>query len=137
MIFCKWSNKGWLSWFSMAKNWNTVWIRCGGNCLQLLGFWNFSDFFWFFSLKLVYFWTKSRKNIYECFFHSFCATDLNFDTKNNGRMKESTLKTLIFSSSLLNFGKRYEDDIWVIFDQWQKLHLVLDALSNQTILKGI
>ena len=27
---------------------------------------------------------------------------------------------LIFSSyrgSLLNFGKRYEDDIWVIFDQ--------------------
>ena len=39
--------------------------------------------------------------------------------------------------SLLNFGKRYEDDIWVIFDQWQKLHLGLDALSNQKILKGI
>ena len=39
-------------------------------------------------------------------------------------MKLSTLRTLIFSSyrgSLLNFGKRYEDDIWVIFDQWHKL----------------
>ena len=39
--------------------------------------------------------------------------------------------------SLLNFGKRYEGDIWVIFDQRQKLHLGLDALSNQKILKGI
>jgi hypothetical protein len=37
----------------------------------------------------------------------------------------------------LNFGKRYEDDLRVIFDQWQKLHLGLDALSNQKILKGI
>ena len=50
------------------------------------------------------------------------------------------MKTLIFSSYgglLLNFGKRYKDDIWIIFDQWQKLHLDLDALSNQKILKGI
>jgi hypothetical protein len=39
--------------------------------------------------------------------------------------------------TLLNFGKRYEDDLGVIFDQWQKLHLGLDALSNQKILKGI
>ena len=37
--------------------------------------------------QLVYFWTESRKNIYGCFFHLFCATDLNFGTKNNGRMK--------------------------------------------------
>ena len=35
---------------------------------------------------------------------------------------------------MLNFGKRYEDDIRVIFDQLKKLHLGLDALSNQTIL---
>ena len=42
-----------------------------------------------------------------------------------------------YGGSLLNFGKRYEDDIWVIFDQWQKLHLGLDALSNQKIFKGI
>ena len=41
------------------------------------------------------------------------------------------------NSTLLNFGKRYEDDLRVIFDQWQKLHLGLDALSNQKILKGI
>ena len=39
--------------------------------------------------------------------------------------------------ALLNFGKRYKDDLRVIFDQWQKLHLGLDALSNQKILKGI
>ena len=32
-----------------------VWIRCYGNCLQLLVFWNFFDFFRFFPLKLVYF----------------------------------------------------------------------------------
>ena len=30
-----------------------------------------------------------------------------------------------------------EDDLRVIFDQWPKLHLGLDALSNQKILKGI
>ena len=35
------------------------------------------------------------------------------------------------------FGKRYEDDIRVIFHQWQKLHLGLDALSNQKTLKDI
>ena len=33
------------------------------------------------------------------------------------------------------FGKRYEDDLRVIFDQWTKLHLGLDGLSNQKILK--
>ena len=38
------------------------------------------------------------KNIYGCFFHSFCATDLTFGTKNNGKMKLSTLKTLIIAS---------------------------------------
>ena len=41
------------------------------------------------------------------------------------------------NGNLLNFGKRYEDDLRVIFDQWPKLHLGLDALSNQKILKGI
>ena len=41
------------------------------------------------------------------------------------------------NSTLLNFGKRYEDDLRVIFDQWPKLHLGLDALSNQKILKGV
>ena len=50
-------------------------------------------FFWFFPLKLVFFWTKSRKNIYGCYFHSICATDLKFGVKNNVR---TTLKTLIF-----------------------------------------
>ena len=43
----------------------------------------------------------------------------------------------IVNDSLLNFGKRYEDDLRVIFDQWPKLHLGLDALSNQKILNGV
>ena len=41
------------------------------------------------------------------------------------------------NGTLLNFSNWYEDDLKVIFDQWQKLHLGLDALSNQKILKGI
>ena len=41
------------------------------------------------------------------------------------------------NGTLLNFGKRYEDNLRVIFDVWPKLHLGLDALSNQNILNGI
>ena len=41
------------------------------------------------------------------------------------------------NGTLLNFSNRYKDDLRVISDQWQKLHLGLDALSNQKILKGI
>ena len=37
----------------------------------------------------------------------------------------------------LNFGKRYKDNLMVIFDLCQKLHLGLDALSNKKILKGV
>ena len=39
------------------------------------------------------------------------------------------------NGTLLNFGKRLEDDLGVIFDQWPKFHLGLDALSNQKIVK--
>ena len=45
----------------------------------------------------------------------------------------SLINTMV-DGTLLNFGKRYVD---YIFDQWPKLHLGLDALSNQKILKGI
>ena len=41
------------------------------------------------------------------------------------------------NGTLLNFGKRYENNLRVIFDQWPKLHLGLDGLSNQKILKGV
>ena len=41
------------------------------------------------------------------------------------------------NGTLLNFGKRYKDNLRDIFDQWPKLHLGLDALSNQKILNGI
>ena len=38
------------------------------------------------------------------------------------------------NDTLLNFGKRY-DNLKVLFYQWLKLQLGLDALSNQKILK--
>ena len=41
------------------------------------------------------------------------------------------------NGTVLNFGKRYKDDLRVIFDQWPNLHLGLDALSSQKILKGV
>ena len=41
------------------------------------------------------------------------------------------------NGTLLNFGKRYEDNLRVIFDQWPKLNLGFDALSNQKILNGV
>ena len=46
------------------------------------------------------------------------------------------LISTIVNGTLLNFGKRYKDNLRVIFDQWPKLHLGLDALSNQKILNG-
>ena len=46
------------------------------------------------------------------------------------------IRTMV-NGTLLNFGKIYEDDLRVIFDQWPKLHLGLDALSNQKILNGV
>ena len=48
----------------------------------------------------------------------------------------SEISTIV-NGTLLNFGKRYKDNLRVIFDQWPKLHLVLDALSNQKILNGV
>ena len=41
------------------------------------------------------------------------------------------------NGTLLNFSKRYEDELRVIFDQWPKLYLGLDALSDQKILNGV
>ena len=47
------------------------------------------------------------------------------------------LISTVVNGTLLNFDKKYEDKLRVIFDQWPKLHLGLDALSNKKILKGI
>ena len=48
----------------------------------------------------------------------------------------SGIRTMV-NGTLLYCGKRYEDGLRVIFDQWPKVHLGLDMLSNQKILKGI
>ena len=45
--------------------------------------------------------------------------------------------SIMVNGTVLNFGKRYEDDLSVIFDQRPKLEISLDALSNQKILKSI
>ena len=47
------------------------------------------------------------------------------------------LISTMINGTLLNFGTKYDDDLRVIFDQWPKLHLALDALSNQKILNGV
>ena len=47
------------------------------------------------------------------------------------------IKQCTVNGTLLNFSKRYKDELRVIFDQWPKLQLGLDALSNQKILKGV
>ena len=54
-----------------------------------------------------------------------------------GNVHYNSLISATVNGALLNFGKRYKDDLRVIFDQSPKLHLGLDALSNQKILKGI
>ena len=41
------------------------------------------------------------------------------------------LISTVVNGTLLNFGKRYEDDLRVIYDQWPKLQIGSDALSNQ------
>ena len=41
------------------------------------------------------------------------------------------------NGTLLNFGKRYEDDLRIIFDQWPKLHLGLDVRPEIPIVKGL
>ena len=48
----------------------------------------------------------------------------------------SGISTMV-NDTVLNFGKRCEDDLWVIFDQWPKLHLGFDAEPEIWILKVI
>ena len=45
--------------------------------------------------------------------------------------------TLLNLGKSKNMGRRYDDNLRVIFGQWLKLRLGLDALSNQKVLKGI
>ena len=47
------------------------------------------------------------------------------------------LISTMVNGTLPNFVKRYEDNLRVIFNHGPKLHLGLDALSNQKILNGI
>ena len=46
------------------------------------------------------------------------------------------ISTMVIGT-LLNFGKRYEDNLRVIFDKWPKLSLGLDVRPEIQILKVI
>ena len=72
--------------------------------------------------RIVLFLTN-RWPLYDAIFSEGFGTDSLISTMVNG--------------TVLNFGKRYEDNLKVLFYQWEKLNLGLDALSNQKILKGI
>ena len=68
-----------------------------------------------------------------------CSTAQSFIRKEATSYKICILVGIstMVNGTVLNFGERYEDNLKVIFDQWPKLHLALDAPSNQKILKGI
>ena len=48
----------------------------------------------------------------------------------------SEVSTMV-NGTLLNFGKRYEDNLRAIFDQWPKLQLRCGWLSSKKTLNGI
>ena len=45
------------------------------------------------------------------------------------------LTSTMAKGTLLNFGKRYKDNLRVIFDQYPKLHIDSDVLSYQKTLE--
>jgi hypothetical protein len=49
----------------------------------------------------------------------------------------SHISSTMVNGTLLNFVKRYKDDLRVIFDQWPKLYLGFDAEPEIQILKVI
>ena len=101
-------------------------------------------------------------NLKICLFNVLITGESTFDEKSVPtaqsfiRKKVTSYKicilvnTIFFVSKIVTFfvfpcsigysdslPRYYLNGLNVIFDQWQKLHLGLDALSNQKILKGI
>ena len=61
---------------------------CNAEMAQNLRSFRFLEFFRFFPVFSIFSGrSKSRKNMYGHLFHSFCATNLNFGKKDNGRVK--------------------------------------------------
>ena len=78
---------------------------------------------------------RHHSRFFDCSAHPNLSAILYTDQKCTNVLI-SKISTMV-NGTLLNFGKRYEYDLRVIFDQWPKLHLGLDALSNQKILNGV
>ena len=71
--------------------------------------------------------TKYLLRFFDCLVHANLSATI---------VLISEISTMV-NGTLLNFSKIYEDNLRIIFDQRPKLHLGLDALINQKILKGI
>ena len=102
-------------------------------------------------IVMQYISSRYLSRFFDCLAHPNLSAALVLLTPNTPLIHNSFTKThkgdfgsaakmgisTMVNDTLLNFGKRYKDNLRVIFDQWPKLHLGLDALSNQKILKGI
>ena len=91
--------------------------------------------------------TRYHSRFFDCLAHPNLSATLATDQKwplshlrisyQSGINHSTNEISTMANATVLNFGKGYEDDLRVIFDQWPKFHLGLDALSNQRILKGV
>ena len=76
--------------------------------------------------------TRHLLRFFDCLAHPNLSATLATDQK----WPLSHLRISCYGNgTLLNFGKRYDNNLRVIFDQWLQLHLGLDALSNQKNLE--
>ena len=89
---------------------------------------------------------KSALNALKIEVFKKCATKLNFFSEKKSFWKLQLLQHLkhfllklcpFFVSWFWSFGKKYENDLRVIFDQWPKLSLGLDVRPEIPILKVI
>ena len=68
----------------------------------------------------------------------YIQTSIRIWIRVGARINKSNCLFLFFLSNYCaKLWKELQRRLWIIFDQWPKLHLGLDALSNQKILKGM
>ena len=90
----------------------------------------FQNYLTFSASKLVPLWPLI-KNDPQIIFLFLTKVQQNAINHSTDKRNQYTMG----NGTQLNIGKGYEGDLWVIFDQWPKLHLGLNAQSNQKNLK--
>ena len=108
-------------------------IICLGNCLQLLGCWNFFVFFQFFPLKLVYFWTNRRKKNSTHFVPLIWILAPKIMEEWNNHFKNSDFCKLLrlCAISALQISKKH----FATFDFFVKMKLVLTVWVSTSLSK--